>query len=452
VLLGQKVTRTSLIDRIAGLHSEAPLSQKDLLESESKLYELGIFDWANVEPRRPITNQDNEDVLIKTHEGKRNSLNYGFGLEIARRGGNLPSGSIALPGLPVVGVGNKKFTFSEKTFVSPRGSIEYKRDNVRGLAETLSLSLLVSRLDQRAVTTYTVPHFRLSGWRSLFTTSIERTTENPIFEARLGEGSWQLEKPLNKDGTRRLQLRYRFRRTVLSNLIIPGLVLPEDQRLRLSTLSSAWIRDTRDKPLDAHQGFYQTLDFGITPKFLGSSTNFVRFMGQSSYYKPFLEKRNLVWANRVTLGLAKSFASSHVPTSERFFSGGETTLRGFSINGAGPQRTVPACSKPDDPSTCTNIRVPVGGNQLFMLNSEVRFPLGFNLFGQELGGALFYDGGNVYGPVNIRQLIRNYTNTVGIGFRYATPVGPVRFDVGRNLNPIAGVKSTQFFVTLGQAF
>lgn len=452
LLLGQHDTRSSLISKVANLHTEAPLSQKDMLEAESKLYDMGVFDWANVNPRRPITDQDNEDVLIKTHEGKKNSLNYGFGLQIARRGGNLPTGSLALPGLPVVGVGNKNFTFSEKTFVSPRGSIEYKRENIRGLAESLSLSMLVSRLDQRAVASYTVPHFRLSGWKSLFSTSVERTTENPIFEARLGEGSWQLEKPLNKDGTRRLQLRYRFRRTVLSNLVIPGLVLPEDQRLRLSTLSSTWIRDTRDKPLDAHQGFYQTLDFGITPKFLASNTNFVRFMGQSAYYRSFLNKKNLVWANRMTLGLAKAFSNSHVPTSERFFSGGETTLRGFPINGAGPQRTVPACSKPNDPTTCTNIRVPMGGNQLLILNSEVRFPLGMNLFGQELGGALFYDGGNVYGPINISQLIRNYTNTVGIGFRYSTPVGPVRFDVGRNLNPITGIRATQFFITLGQAF
>jgi outer membrane protein insertion porin family len=452
LLLGQHDTRSSLISKVANLHTEAPLSQKDMLEAESKLYDLGVFDWANVDPRRPITDQDNEDVLIKTHEGKKNSLTYGFGLQIARRGGNLPSGSIALPGLPVVGVGNKNFTFSEKTFVSPRGSIEYKRENIRGLAESLSVSMLVSRLDQLAVASYTVPHFRLSGWKSLFSSSIERTTENPIFEARLGEGSWQLEKPLNKAGTRRLQLRYRFRRTVLSNLVVPGLVLPEDQRLRLSTLSSTWIRDTRDKPLDAHQGFYQTLDFGITPKFLGSSTNFVRFLGQSAYYRPLLNQKNLVWANRVTLGLAKAFSNSHVPTSERFFSGGETTLRGFPINGAGPQRTVPACSNPSDPRTCTNIRVPVGGNQLFILNSEVRFPLGINLFGQQLGGAVFYDGGNVYGPINISQLIRNYTNTVGIGFRYATPVGPVRFDVGRNLNPITGIKATQFFITLGQAF
>src|SRR5207302_8562999 len=162
VLHRQHATHSSLINRAASLHTEAPLSQKDLLEAESKWYALGVFDWANVNPRRPITNQDSEDVLVKKHECKRNSLNYGFGLEIARRGGNLPTGSIALPGLPVVGVGNKKFSFSEKTFVSPRGSIEYKRDNVRGLAASLSLSLFASRLDQRAVTTSTVPPLRLS--------------------------------------------------------------------------------------------------------------------------------------------------------------------------------------------------------------------------------------------------------------------------------------------------
>jgi outer membrane protein insertion porin family len=251
---------------------------------------------------------------------------------------------------------------------------------------------------------------------------------------------------LNKDKTRRIQLRYRFRRTILSNLLIPGLVLPEDQRLRLSTLSATWIRDTRDKPLDASRGFYETLDLGITPKALGSSTNFARFLGQSSYYKPF---GPTVWANRITLGLAKAFGNSDVPTSERFFSGGETTLRGFPINGAGPQRTVPACSNPADPSTCVNLQVPVGGRQLFILNSELRFPLGIK---EGLGAAVFYDGGNVYGPVNISHFIQNYTNTVGLGLRYKTPVGPIRFDVGRNLNPITGVMATQFYITLGQAF
>ncbi len=446
VLVGNKQTRPSLIHKTANITPETPLSQGKLLAGESKLQEIGVFDWASVEPRRPITDQTKEDVLVKVHEAGRNEVTYGFGLQVARRGGNVPSGTIALPGRPPVTSGAANFTAAEKTFVSPRGSIGFTRYNIRGLAESASVSTLLSRLDQRAVATYSQPHFRGSSWSSLFSSSIERTTENPTFEARLAEGSWQLEKPLNKDKTRRIQLRYRFRRTILSNLLIPGLVLPQDQRLRLSTLSATWIRDTRDKPLDASRGFYQTLDLGITPKALGSNTNFARFLGQSSYYKPF---GKTVWANRITLGLAKSFASSDVPTSERFFSGGETTLRGFPINGAGPQRTVPACTNPSVPSTCVNLQVPVGGDQLFMFNSEFRFPLGIK---EGLGAAVFYDGGNVYGPIGVSHFIRDYTNTVGVGLRYATPVGPVRFDIGRNLNPVTGVKATQFYITLGQAF
>ena len=446
LVLGSEHTRRSLIDRTVSVAPEIPLSQGKLLKGESQLQELGVFDWASVEPRRAITDQDNEDVLVKVHEAGRNEITYGFGLQIARRGGNVPSGTIALPGLPPITSGAPNFTAAEKTFVSPRGSVTFTRYNVRGLAETASISALFSRLDQRAVATYTDPHFRLSGWSSLFSASVERTTENPTFEARLAEGSWQLEKPLNKDKTRRIQLRYRFRRTIVSNLLIPGLVLPEDQRLRLSTLSATWIRDTRDKPLDASRGFYQTLDLGITPRFLGSNANFARLLGQSSYYKPL---GKTVWANRITLGLAKSISGRNVPTSERFFSGGETTLRGFPINGAGPQRTVPACANPAVPSTCVNLQVPVGGDQLFIFNSEYRFPLGIK---DGLGAAVFYDGGNVYGPIGVSHFIRDYTNTVGVGLRYSTPVGPIRFDIGHNLNPVPGVKATQFFITLGQAF
>jgi outer membrane protein assembly factor BamA len=446
VILGNNKTRPSLIRKTANINPSAPLSQRALLVGESRLHDLAIFDWASVDSRRTITDQSKEDVLVKLHEAGRNEITYGFGLQVARRGGNIPSGTIALPGLPPVTSGAANFTADEKTFVSPRGSITFTRYNIRGLAESATASILVSRLDQRALATYTQPHFRSSNWSSLFSASIERTTENPTFAARLAEGSWQFEKPLNKDKTRRIQLRYRFGQTILSDLLIPGLVLPQDQRVRLSTLSATWIRDTRDKPLDASRGFYQTLDLGITPKALGSSANFARFLGQSSYYKPF---GPTVWANRITLGLAKGFGNSDVPTSESFFSGGETTLRGFPINGAGPQRTVPACSNPADPSTCVNLLVPTGGRQLFIFNSELRFPLGIK---EGLGAAVFYDGGNVYRAINISHFIQDYTNTIGVGLRYKTPVGPIRFDIGRNLNPVTGVKATQFYITLGQAF
>lgn len=449
--LGRQQTRESLIHKVARIAPETDLSQGALLGAEAQLQDTGVFDWTDVSPRRPITDQTNEDVLLKVHEAKRNEITYGFGLEISKRGGNIPSGTIALPGLPPITSGVPNFTAEEKTFVGPRGSLEFTRYNMRGLAETLSASALFSRLDQRGVVTYSQPHFRLSEWSSLFSASIERTTENPTFEARLVNGSWQLEKPLNKDKTRKIQLRYIFQYTRVSDLLIPDLVLPQDQRVRLSALSATWIRDTRDNPLDATKGFYQTLNFQIAPKVLGSNFDLARFLGQVSYYKSL---GPTVWANRVMLGLVDGYAGSSVPTSELYFSGGETTLRGFPIDGAGPQRLVLACTNPGVPSTCVNLTVPVGGRQLFIFNSEYRFPLGIKLplIGGGLRGAVFYDGGNVYSAIGVSHFIADFTNSVGVGLRYSTPVGPVRFDFGHNLDAVRGTSPNQYFVTLGEAF
>ncbi len=91
---------------------------------------------------------------------------------------------------------------------------------------------------------------------------------------------------------------------------------------------------------------------------------------------------------------------------------------------------------------------------LFVLNSELRFPIPLDLpvLGKGLGGTVFYDGGNVYANVNLPLLWEKYTNSVGVGISYQTPVGPVRFDIGHLLNPIVGISSLQFFLTLGQAF
>ena len=153
--------------------------------------------------------------------------------------------------------------------------------------------------------TYADPHFNGSSWSALLSLSGERTTENPIYTAELGRASFQAEKALNAKHTKRFVARYSFQRTDLYNLLIPGLVLPQDQHVRLSTFDGQYIRDTRDKPLDAHKGVYQTLDFSVTSKALGSSANFVRFLGQTSFYVPV--KPWLVWATNFRLGLGRAF-------------------------------------------------------------------------------------------------------------------------------------------------
>jgi outer membrane protein insertion porin family len=447
VYLGQEHTRLPLIEKAAQLPTEAPMQRERLLEAESRLYDLGIFDWSGVGPRKPIATQTDESALVKVHEAKRNEITYGFGFEVSHRGGNIPTGTVALPGGGgSIGLGGNQIAPSQSTFASPRGLFEFTRRNMRGLAETASASILLSRLDLRALTSYTQPHFIGSQWQSLSSFSLERNSENPLFTAGLGDLSFQLERLISRKTNTRLQLRYDFNKTILSHLLVPDLVLSRDRNVLLSTLSATLIRDTRDKPLDAHRGSFSTINLGITPTALGSSANFAKLFGQYSYFKPV---SSLVFANSIRIGLATPFAGSFVPTSQLFFSGGGTSLRGFPIDQAGPQRLVPFCNVLQNQTGCVNVTVPVGGKQLLILNSEMRFPLKVN---KALGGVIFYDGGNVYSAINFNDLIHSYSNTVGVGLRYSTPIGPVRIDVGRNLNPVPGITPTQFYITIGQAF
>jgi len=445
--LGQQHTKLSLLRRTARIRPESPMQKEKLLESETRLYDLNIFDWSTVGPRRPIVDQTGEMALVRVHESKRNDITYGFGFEISHRGGNIPTGTVAVPGGPPIQLGGNQIAPSQSTFASPRGSIEYNRRNMRGLGETASASLLFSRLDQRALLTYTQPHFFGTRWSSLSSLSVERTTENPLFAARLGDASFQLERLLKRKTNTRLQIRYDFNHTSLSQLLVPELVSEQDRNVYLSTVSGTLLRDTRDKPLDAHHGTFTNLTLGITPTAFGSSANFAKLTGQYAFYKPV---RSMVFANSIRVGFAKAFSDSFVPTSQLFFSGGGNSLRGFPIDEAGPQRLVPFCNVLTGQSGCVNVTVPVGGRQLFILNSELRFPLSGIM--KPLGGVFFYDGGNVYSAINFNNFVDNYTNTLGFGLRYSTPIGPVRFDIGRNLNPVPGINPLQYFITLGQSF
>jgi outer membrane protein insertion porin family len=445
VYLGQKRTRMALLERTATLTSEQPLSQEKLLQSQAQLYNLQTLDWASVGPRKPITDQSDEEALVKIHEAKRTDIAYGFGFEVSKRGGNTPAGTVAVPGLPPINIGNHQIQSSEGWFASPRGSVELTRRNMRGLAETLNISLLGSQLDQRAAASYAVPRF-LPKWSSLTSISFERTSENPLYTAQLEDGTFQLERVLKKKTNTRVQLRYNYNHTTLSDLLVPELVLPQDRNVKLSSVSGSFIRDTRDHPLDAHVGTFTTVNLGITPTAFGSSANFVRLFAQHSLYH---EVHGMVWANNFRLGLAAPFSGSFVPTSQLFFAGGQTTLRGFPIDQAGPQRIVPFCNVLTGTTGCVPVTVPTGGRLLAIFNSELRFPMKIV---PALGGVIFYDGGNVYTAINFSDFANNYSNTVGFGLRYATPIGPIRIDIGRNLNPVKGLSATQYFFTVGQMF
>lgn len=448
VMLGAKTTRPTFIRNV--IHPEVsprmPLSQGNFLSADSDLYNLDVFDWVSVKPLEPTVNQEQDELLVKVHESKRYSMDIGAGIEIIPRSGNIPVGEVALPGLPVIGLGSK-FTVSQKSFFGPRGSFALARHNVLGRAETATVSTILSRLNQIGEFTFADPRLWGVNWSGLASISAQRTTENPIYTAVLEQASFQVENAFRSAKPRTLTFRYSFQRTDLTNIAIPGLVLPQDQHVRVSMVSAEYLRDTRDNPLDAHRGMFQTFNVGVAPTAFGSSANFIRMLAQNSVYVPLAPW--LTWASRLSAGFAIPFVDSRVPLSQRFFSGGPDSLRGFPVDGAGPQRPVQVCSNPGNASTCTLISVPVGGDMLFIFNTEARFPIGLL---PNLGGVFFYDGGNVYKNITLPQLANDYTNTIGAGVRYRTPVGPVRFDVGYRLTPIPGVRALQYFVTVGQSF
>ncbi len=445
--LGRAHTQQRLINEdVSDIKTGHPLTEADLLTAGSKLYDhTGVFDWAEVDPKRDITTQTSEDVLVKVHEARRNEFTYGFGFEVINRGGSVPSGTVALPGLPPVGLPSN-FRTSQVTFYGPRGTVQYTRNNLRGQGESLSLTAFAGRLDQRAAAYYIDPRFRWSSWKVTTSVSAERDEENPIFSAQEELATLQFQHPIDKSGKDTLFLRYSFSQTNLTRIEIPDLVPTLDRNVRLSTLAANITRDTRDNPLDEHKGVLDSIELDFNSTKLGSSVDFVKLTAQTAYYKQAIH--NIVWAGSLRIGLAQPYDNSRVPLSQQFFTGGGNSLRGFPLDGAGPQRPVEICSD-GATSNCPEIQVPSGGNELLLINLESRIPLSFK---KGLGLVVFYDGGNVFPRIGFHDFASIYSNNVGLGLRYATPVGPIRFDVGQNLNPIPGIKATQYFVSIGQAF
>ena len=448
VTLGRNHTQQRLIDQdIATIKPDQPLTETDLLTAGSNLYNhTGVFDWSEVDPKSQITTQTSEDVLVKVHEAKRNDFTYGFGFEVINRGGSIPSGTVALPNLPPIGLPSS-FKTSQATFYGPRGTVQYTRNNLRGKGESLSVTAFAGRLDQRAAIYYIDPNFRWSPWKSTVSFSAERNEQNPIFSSQQEIGSYQIQRFIDSRKQNLFFVRYSFSKTDLTRIEIPELVPTADQHVRLSGFGANLTRDTRDNVLDEHKGVFGSLEVDVNSSKLGSSVDFAKLTSQAAFYK---EKfHHIVWANSLRIGLAQPFNNSRVPLSEAFFTGGGDSLRGFPLDGAGPQRNIYVCGAGESAPNCPQINVPSGGNELFVINAEARIPIPLK---KGLGIVPFYDGGNIFPRIGFHDFTSLYSNNVGIGLRYATPVGPVRIDLGHNLNPVPGVSSTNYFISIGQAF
>jgi outer membrane protein assembly factor BamA len=166
-----------------------------------------------------------------------------------------------------------------------------------------------------------------------------------------------------------------------------------------------------------------------SPEFLGSDLTYLSLFCQYSLYKALGSR--IIWASNYRIGLADAFEQVLIP-SKRFYAGGGNSIRGFKRDLVGPY----------DPF----LQRPEGGEAVFIMNQELRFPVY-----KWLEGVVFYDIGNVYenlgdfNPFDVRQ-------SLGLGLRLNTPMALIRVDYGINLLPRRDEPKGVLFFSVGQSF
>lgn len=401
---GLVATRPELVRRRIVPQPGEPLSQSAMVESQRRLYDLGIFAKVDVAVQNPEGHERNKYVLMQLEEAKKYSLLFGFGAEMGRIGGgnnfNAPAGNAGF---------------------APRGQIGITRSNIFGLAHTASATLRASNIQQRLLLSYLAPQFRGNENINLtFSSLLDRSRDIRTFTSKRTESSVQVGQRVSRTINVQYRATARFVFIDANTLKIdPSLIPIYSQPVKTIAVSSSVIHDRRDDPVETHRGYYNTLDFGYAPHFAASTTNYTRVVARNSSYHPL--NREVTFARSASFGWLYNLSGQPVPLPENFYAGGASTHRGFPDNQAGPRDLVTG--------------FPIGGQAFLLFQNELRFPL----IGTNIGAVLFHDMGNVYSTLNDisfryhqrdRQDFNYMVHSVGLGFRIKTPVGPVRLDLG----------------------
>lgn len=439
---GLQHTKDFVAQRELEVHPGAPLSQTDLLDSQRRLYDLGIFNQVNVAVQNPDGDFAWKNVLVQAEEAKRYTFTYGLGMEIqsgAAGGINEPQGH---------------------TGVSPRASLDVTRIDFRGRNHTIVFKSSYGRFEKLALLSYQQPYWlNKENWKLTFTTFYNTTRDVRTFTAERLEGSVQAQQRLSRSTLLFYGLLYRRVKVDPKTLAIdPNLIPLLSKPVRVGMPTFTFVRDRRDDALNAHHGSYNTVNLGFSTGALGSQADFGRFLGTNSTYHPFNHNR-WVFARNTSIGILDPFANTVVPLPERFYAGGTLSLRSFALNQAGPRDLQTG--------------FPLGGNGLFLNQFELRMPpVTLPFFRQDISPVIFHDAGNVFASVNdifpsifrVAQRHRDlcemttgtsgcdfnyFSHAVGGGLRYKTPIGPVRIDMGYNLNPpVFPIREQDRFETL----
>jgi outer membrane protein insertion porin family len=462
ILTGLENTRRHIVDRQIRIRDGDPLSQAAMVESQRRLYNLGIFNQVDMAIQNPEGIEPLKNALFNLTEAPRWTFRYGGGIEFAT--GNTPA------------INNPQGTSS----VSPNGVLEITRLNMFGRDQTLSMRARVGLLTRRGLISYDAPRlFNSEKWRFTMSAFYDNTVNVNTFTSERLEGTFAAEERYSRTTTFLYRMSYQRVRVDPASLVIdPNLIPLYSRPVRIAIPSFTWVQDRRDNPVDTHKGSYNLLDMGLATSALGSESNFGKVLYQNSTYYTFHKK--WVLARNTQIGIEHPYGTNYypggsataIPLPELFFAGGGNSLRGFAINQAGPRDLQTG--------------YPIGGQGLFVNNLEIRTPPVLLPYAADnMSFVFFHDMGNVFahasqiasGMLRFQQpslaACAPATSTVGcnfsynpqavgIGIRYKTPVGPVRGDISYNFSPtqypvrdqntVQTLRHVNYFFSIGQTF
>jgi len=434
-IAGNLITDDASIRRAMRIDPYDPLSRADLLKTQTSLYRLGVFRAVEIQPAKIPEAAPAAPAAVETPAEPTPAAPA---MEAPAPGPAVPAPepierpvTVSVREAPPI---RQTFGFGYDSYEKLRGLYEISHNNLFGTARYLGLQLRGSSIEAGASLIYREQGV-FGGRYDLQGTAFGIDEQRPAFTGR----TVGLAAQISRDVTRATRLKYRY---ALKDVNLSESTIDyTGTTLRLAGLTAAGVHDTRDSPFDPRVGHYVALEAQLFANAIGSEAQYAKLYAQAFTFRR--AGRRAVWAQAVRAGVAPTFGTSKsdpastgdpvsgLPQSERFFAGGDTTLRGWGRDLVGPL---------DDQGD------PLGGEALFILNEELRFRIW-----RQFQGAVFVDVGNVYRTVGDFSL-GDLRESAGAGLRFMTPIGPFRMEYSFILDRLPEEDQGQFYISIGQAF
>ena len=451
LIVGNVRTSTETISRELQVKRGDPFSLSAINDSQRRLAALGLFRRARISELRHGA-ETQRDLLVTIEEAPPTTVDYGAGVEGRLRVVDATGGGPA----------------GEVFEVAPRAFFGIGRRNVFGKNRSVNLfssvalhpphDALPTFTEYRLIGTYREPRLFDTGADAFLNTTFEQQTRSSFNFSRRSlsaEVARRITPDISAQGGYQIQRTEVFDER-LNESDTSGLLPLIDRifpQVRLSSFSAAVIRDTRSDPVDPAAGTYFSANGQLAARRIGSQIGFLKSFFTAQAFHALPHTNRVVFAGNARIGMAVGFPRESIdgagdaititdlPQSERFYAGGDTTIRGFALDRVGTRHI------PSDPTdTLTEDLLPIGGNGLVIFNAELRAPVRGGL-----GVVGFLDTGNVFARVSNIDL-GELRSAVGGGVRYKSPFGPIRLDIGFKVNRQPGEGLTAWFVSFGQAF